>query len=414
MPPPYRVDHVGSLIRPEYLITARNALRPSVDTMAIEEGTPEQQKALKDATEKAVQEVVQQQLQHGITSITTGEFERSVFWDDFYEALSGFDVSYIKFDTGKWRDGFPINEAWKKMGGEGRMGKIAVSKIQRTKSAYMDSWRLLRKYLPEEHWGLVKQTCLSPTWWHEMLQTPYTPESGYKTDTEYLNDIADALHDEVLELYEAGIRNFQIDDPLISMLYTEGWEQAMKANGTDREALVSLYVQTHNRFLQGLPDDMTVCHHMCRGNLPGAPTLPGEYNHLLQRLFLETNYKLFAVEWDDPAHGDFTPLKNLPRDKSVLLGLITTKTATLEDPAVIKEKLLSAGDIIANARGYGQKEGLDALGITTQCGFGTMSDKPGIGMTIQRQWEKCELMQGVAEEVWPDWKGKMGVAGSRL
>lgn len=414
MPPPFRVDHIGSLVRPAYLTTARNALRPSADTMTIEEGTPEQQEALQKATEDGIREVVQQQLQHGVTPITTGEFERSVFWDDFYESLSGFDVFYCRFDSGKWREGFPINEAIKRAGGEGRMAKVAVSKIQRVRSAYMESWRLLKKNLPKEQWPIAKITCLSPTWWHEMLQYPYTPESGYENDQEYLNDIADALHDEVLELYEAGVRNIQIDDPLISMLYTDGWEAAMKANGTDREALVSLYVQTHNRFSNGLPNDLTVCHHMCRGNLPGYPTLPGDYNHLLQRLFNETNYRLFAVEWDEPGHGDFRPLQHLPKDKSVLLGLITTKWADLEDPKVIKGKLSSAGDVIAKARGCNREEALDALGVTTQCGFGTVSDKPGVGMTIERQWEKCELMQKVAEGIWPGWKKKAGLGGVKL
>lgn len=86
----------------------------------------------------------------------------------------------------------------------------------------------------------------------------------------------------------------------------------------------------------------------------------------------------------------------------------------MEDPNVFKEKLLSAGDVIAKARGSGQKEGLDAWGVTTQCGFGTVSDRPGVGMTIERQWEKCELLQKMAEEVWPGWKKEIGFGGATV
>lgn len=324
MSPPYRVDHIGSLIRPGPLKEAQDHILEDIDRY--HGGTEQQMSAIEAWRAKALKGVVKQQLDRGITTIITGEFERMAFWDGLFDSLSGFKFEPVRFDSGMWRLGFPVNEWLKNMGRTARMAKIAVGKIERIKSAYMDGWLRLRNKLPREQWRHAKVTVLTPTWWHEMLEKPYTESSGYTNDEAYLADIADALHEEIIDVYNEGVRSIQVDDLLLAMIYTEGefaWAPVLRQHGTDVEDLVGLHIAAHNRMLQSLPHVLNIGHHMCRGNIPGIATLQGGYNILVERMFKESAYQLFLLEWDRPEHGDFSPLQHLPRDKAVVLGLVS-------------------------------------------------------------------------------------------
>ena len=182
-----------------------------------------------------------------------------------------------------------------------------------------------------------------------MLERPFTKDSGYTSDEDYLTDIAVALREEIDELYDNGLRNVQIDDPLLSMFYTDEWAPALRKHGTDIERLVDLYIKTYNAILRDLPSGLNVAHHMCRGNVPGQPTLTGSYESIAAKLLKESDFKLFCFEYDQPEHGDFSPLRHLPRDKAVILGLATTKDPELEGVEALKERVLKAADAIADA-----------------------------------------------------------------
>lgn len=198
-------------------------------------------------------------------------------------------------------------------------------------------------------------------------------------------------------------RLIQIDDPNLSFFCDEAFVSAQRAEGTDTEALLDLYVKSHNDVLKALPADLTIGVHLCRGNFPGGVHLgSGAYDSLAKKLFQDFAYEIFYLEYDSERAGSFSPLKYLPPDKAVVLGIVTTKFAEIEDLLTLKGRVYEAADIIANAQGRAKEDVLQRnLAVSPQCGFASASDGTGLGMTIERQWEKLELLKTLAEEIWP-------------
>lgn len=198
-------------------------------------------------------------------------------------------------------------------------------------------------------------------------------------------------------------RLVQIDDPNLSFFCDEGFISAQEAEGTDTEALLDSYVKSHNDVLSNLPSDLVIGIHLCRGNFPhGVHLGSGAYDRLAKKLFRDFDYKLFYLEYDSERAGSFTPLQHLPRDKAVVLGIVTTKFAEIEDPPTLKSRVYEAADIIAKAQGRAKEEVLqDNLAVSPQCGFASASDGAGLGMTIERQWQKMELLKALAKDIWP-------------
>lgn len=198
-------------------------------------------------------------------------------------------------------------------------------------------------------------------------------------------------------------RLIQIDDPNLTYFCDEGFLSAQMTLGTDTEALLNLYVKSHNDLLKDLPRDLVVGVHLCRGNFPrGVHLASGAYDRLAEKLFQNFEYKLFYLEYDSERAGTFTPLRYLPAEKSVVLGIITTKHAEMEDLHALKERVYDAADIIAQAQGRSREEVLrENIAVSPQCGFASVSDGTGLGMSIERQWEKLELLKELAADIWP-------------
>lgn len=206
-PPPYRADQIGSLIRPQYLLDQRKAFKRWLETdekdhrsQADEETV---QKAAKNAEQKAIAEVVSEQLNRGILPLSSGEFERHIFYGGLFEALEGLEMKFAPWS--QFRTDFPTNRPLLNII-PGREVGVATGKVNHVRSAYLDDWLYVRSLLPEERWKDVKMTLPSPCWWHIQLKEGNQFSVGvYQNDTEHLKDMSEAVRQEILTLYESGL-----------------------------------------------------------------------------------------------------------------------------------------------------------------------------------------------------------------
>ena len=421
MAPPFRADQVGSLLRPKSLVEARkksslpwNRLRAGPTAQQEKDDTNVTNKSangrdpmqtLRHEQERAIREVVADQLSRGILPVTTGEYERGIFYGNFFESLSGFEVRYTPMAD--FKTDFPTNRPLMKWGVPGRdAGFPTSSKVEWKKSAYLDDWLFLRSLLPEERWKDAKMTVPPPGWWHIQLKEPFG-KNLYADDESLLRDLSAALRKEIITLYEHGLRVVQVDDPNLSYFCDEEWLATCAKENVDLDRLLELYIQSHNDAIKDLPPDLTVGIHICRGNFPnGVGLASGSYERIARKLFHETAYKLFYLEFDSPRAGDFAPLAQLPVEKAVVLGVVTTKSSEMEDIEELKRKVYQAADVIAKGQGGGRTRDnalRDNLAASPQCGFSSDHSEGGVGMTRERMWEKLGVVKRLAEEVWPEW-----------
>ncbi|KAL4888871.1 hypothetical protein BDV59DRAFT_210650 [Aspergillus ambiguus] len=395
---PFHTEQVGSLLRPAELVTARTAANP--EPRFLEESLPEEVRHL---TEQAVAQVVQQQLALSIRPITSGEYGRSIFYAGFFEKLKGFTVKEVPVPQG-FRSNQPTIRTLEKLGYPARTEAIAVGKIENKQSPYLGEWLQLRKHVPKELWKDCKFTMPPITWEHMHLSvgTAYTSSSGYRTEREYFQDLAAAYVKEFRTLYNAGVRSIQIDDPSLTFFVTDEFRSGCIADGEDPDALLDLYIWAHNQCLVGRPTDLHVGIHLCRGNMPqGRYMSTGSYERIAELLFKKMEYDTFYLEYDTDRAGDFQPLRHLPVGKNVVLGLVSTKVADLERVEDLEARVYEAADVIANGQGRSRSEVLaTSLAVSPQCGFSSMSSGHGVGMTMERMWEKLQLIQALVERIW--------------
>lgn len=403
MAPPFRNDHIGSLLRPQELLTARSTLSSPSQMYTLE--IPASAKA---AERKAIQEAVELQLQKGIRPITDGEYARHIYYGGFFEKLSGFTAYPALPIPEAFRTGFPTTTRLAAMGATTRAAVICTGKITHTESPYLAEWLTLRSTLPEPLWAAAKLTLPAPSYQHIQLApgTAFTPSSGYTTDSAYLADIAACHAAELQTLYAAGLRIAQIDDPHLTYFASAGFLAGCAQDGVDPRALLDMYLSAHNQLLAGKPPGLRIGVHLCRGNMAGSVRWVDDaaYEDIAEKLFTRTDYETYYLEFDDDScegAGDrFAPLRFLPRGKNVVLGLVSTKTAELEDPEVLKARIREAAGVVAEAQGVGIDEALDCLALSPQCGFSSSSLGGGRGVDEVVMWRKLELVKRVADEVW--------------
>ncbi|KAI1119185.1 hypothetical protein F5Y14DRAFT_124685 [Nemania sp. NC0429] len=399
MAPPFRNDHIGSLLRPEALLEARRSLASPSQMYSLE--IPASAKA---AEREAIQRVVQLQIQKGIRPITDGEYARHIYYGGFFEKLGGFEARPALPIPDAFRTDFPTTTKLAQMGATTRAAVVCTGKIAYEESPYLSEWLSLRDNIPRDLWGAAKITVPAPTYQHIQLKpgTAWTAESGYVSDEAYLDDVARCYAAELRTLYDAGVRNIQVDDPHLTYFASAAFLEGCRKDGVDAEMLLGLYARTHNRLLAGKPADLRVGVHLCRGNMAGSVNwVEGSYEAIARRLFDETDYETYYLEFDDVERaGGFGPLRFLPRGKNVVLGLVSTKRAEVEDPEAIKEKIYAAAKVIADAQGVSVAEALDCLAVSPQCGFSSSSLAGGTGVTEDIMWEKLELVKRIADEVW--------------
>lgn len=365
---PARYDHVGSFLRPQYLLEARAQ-------KAKGEITAEQ---LRQVEDKAITEIVKFQEDVGLQAITDGEFRRTYFHIDFLEQLGGvvtdIPVTVLQGD-GSTHLAPPVIRV---------TGKVRHDKnIQRADFEYLKS-QVSAGRTP-------KVTIPSPTMLHFRGGRAGISKEAYpELDPAFYDDVAKAYGDELRSLYEAGCTYVQMDDTNLAYLCDEKMREAARQRGDDPNELPHRYAQFINKVVAQKPEGMLLAMHLCRGNFKSTHAAAGNYEPVAEALLSEMNIDAFFLEYDDERSGDFKPLRYLKKDKTVVLGLVTTKFGQLESKDDLKRR-------IDEAARYAPME---QLALSPQCGFS--STVHGNNIAVEDQRSKLRLVIDTAREVWGD------------
>jgi 5-methyltetrahydropteroyltriglutamate--homocysteine methyltransferase len=365
--PPFRADHVGSLLRPPELLAARR--RRQAGEISADE--------LRRVEDAAIREAVKMQEAAGLRSITDGEFRRTFFHIDFLERLQGVAVTgglETKFHT---RSG-DVNMAPPSLAVIGKLRHVAD--IQKA------DFEFLRSVATET----PKVTIPSPTMVHFRGGRKTIDLDAYPDLDEFFADLAQCYRDEVNALYAAGCRYLQMDDTNLAYLCDPKLRAGARERGHDPDQLPRAYASLINSVIEGRPTDLTVAVHLCRGNFKSAWVAEGGYEPVADVLFNDLNVDAYFLEYDDERAGDFRPLRFVPKTKTVVLGLVTTKIGALETKSALVERIKEAARFMP----------LDNMCLSPQCGFSSTVE--GNQISREQQWAKVRLVVDTAREVWGD------------
>lgn len=402
MAPPHRADHIGSLLRPSSLLEARACLSSPSELYTISN-----HETIKSAERQAIADVVSKQIDLSIRPLTSGEFCRHIYYGGFFEKLEGMTPIPDLPIPDAFRTDFPTTTGLAKMGAKTRAAVICNGPIRWKESAYLEEWKMLADGLSPDLWKDCKITMPAPSYQHIQLRpgTAFSQTSGYQSNQEYFADLAKAYVAEIKALYDAGCRNIQVDDPHLTYFCSSQFLGGCKADGVDSDALLDLYLSAHNMFLREKPsNDLHLGMHLCRGNMSGSTHwVNGSYDKIAEKLFTKTDYDTYYLEFDDLERtGGFDVLRFLPKGKNVVLGLVSTKKAELEDTETLAASIHKAAEWIAQGQIVTREEALDCLAISPQCGFSSSSLAGGKDMTEERMWQKLELVRNTSKKVWKD------------
>ncbi|MCE2659265.1 MAG: 5-methyltetrahydropteroyltriglutamate--homocysteine S-methyltransferase [Rubrivivax sp.] len=365
--PPFRADHVGSFLRPAYLLEARDQFfnRKSI--------TAEQLRAVED---RAITEIVRFQEDVGLSSITDGEFRRTYFHIDFLEQLGG-----VKTDI-------PVTV--RKADGTEELAPPVIrviDKVRHTRHIQRADFDYLKSQVAA---GMTpKVTIPSPTMLHFRGGRAGISREAYpELDPTFYDDVAKAYGEELQSLYDAGCRYVQMDDTNMAYLCDERMREAARQRGDDPNELPHRYAGFINKVVAHKPEGMTLAMHLCRGNFKSTHAAAGNYEPVAEALLSEMNLDAFFLEYDDDRSGDFRPLRYLGKGKVVVLGLVTTKFGELETKDSLKRRIDEAA----------QYAPLDQLCLSPQCGFS--STVHGNNIAVEDQRRKLALVVETAQEVW--------------
>ena len=360
--PPFRADHVGSLLRPAALKKAR-------EQRAKGEISPAQ---LKEIEDREIERVIKKQEDVGLQSITDGEFRRSWWHLDFLWGLDGIEKHVM--DTGIPFTGVTTRNEGLKV--TGRLGFSNHPMIEHFKFVAAHT-----KQTP-------KITIPSPSAaYGRPLPTPID-RNVYPKLARFFDDLGQAYRKAVRAFVDAGCRYLQLDEVFIAMLCDPKYRQLMKDRGDDPQHLGELYGDLINTAMSDIPADMTITMHMCRGNYKSTYMGSGGYEAVQEVLFNRIKVHGFFMEYDSERAGGFEPLRMLPKDRTAVLGLVTTKTGRLESKDELKRRIDEAARFVA----------LDQLCLSPQCGFA--STEEGNTLAEDEQWAKLRMIVELAGEVW--------------
>ncbi|NBW48222.1 MAG: 5-methyltetrahydropteroyltriglutamate--homocysteine S-methyltransferase [Betaproteobacteria bacterium] len=369
--PPFRADHVGSFLRPAYLLEAREAF---FQRKAI---TAEQLRAVED---RAIAEIVAFQRSVGLQSITDGEFRRTYFHIDFLEQLGG-----VKTDI-------PVTV--RRADGTEELAPPVIRVTDRVRHV-RDIQRADFVYLQQQVQAtgdtalMPKVTIPSPTMLHFRGGRAGISREAYpELDPAFYDDVAQAYADELHSLYNAGCRYVQMDDTNLAYLCDEKMREAARQRGDDPNELPHRYAQFINKVVDRKPAGMTLAMHLCRGNFKSTHAASGNYEPVAEALLSEMRLDAFFLEYDDDRSGDFRPLRFLGKGKLVVLGLVTTKFGQLESKDTLKRRIDEAAKYAP----------LDQLCLSPQCGFS--STVHGNNIAVEDQRSKLRLVVETAQDVW--------------
>ncbi|RDW58341.1 hypothetical protein BP5796_12271 [Coleophoma crateriformis] len=392
--PPFRAEHLGSLLRTKELLDARDSKSTGRD----------QEQHVKEVEDKSIKEIVDIQLEAGFHGVTDGEYRRNLFWGTFFDGLDGFEE--VPFDREILRTYMPNVGALLQAGYVPGGSLLCTSKIKHSRSTHVDEFNFLKNHLASKNLPIneIKLTIPSPASYHQRYKDGKAYAPGvYDSDQEYFADLAKVFQEELKVLYDAGLRNVQIDDPTLSYFCSKemlkGWEEDSSNKRTANELFES-YITFYNDCFSNVPSDMHIGIHICRGNFTDSRLVSeGGYDKIAVRLFQDLNVNTFYLEYDTERAGGFEPLKHLPKNKNLILGVVSTKTTQLEDVEELKGRVLAAAKVIAEGSDQTVEEALKRLGVSPQCGFASHSHENRL--TRDQMVAKLKLVRKVADELWP-------------
>jgi len=360
---PFRADHVGSLLRPKYLLEARaQRAKGQLDAAGL--------RAVED---RAIAEVIRLQEDAGLQSITDGEFRRTYFHIDFLEQLAGVKTDLpvtIRRPDGTEELAPPVMRV--------------IDRVRHAKDIQLADFQFLRAHTKRTS----KVTIPSPTMLHFRGGRAGISKEHYPDLEQFYQDVADAYAQELRSLAAAGCNYVQMDDTNLAYLCDEKMREAARQRGDDPNELPHRYAGFINRVVAQKPADMTLAVHLCRGNFKSTWAAQGGYEPVAEALLSEMHVDAYFLEYDDNRSGDFRPLRFLPKGKKVVLGLVTTKRGEPERKDDLKRRIDEAA----------QYAPLEQLALSPQCGFSSTVE--GNAITVEEQTAKLRLVVETAREVW--------------
>ncbi len=363
--PPFRADHVGSFLRPKTLLDAREAFKSGTIDAA----------ALRQVEDAAIRDIVRFQEDLGLNGITDGEFRRTYFHIDFLTQLDGVETKggiAISFHSNAGNVDFapPVMHV---------TGKVRHARpIQRRDFEFL---RSVAKRTP-------KVTIPSPTMLHFRGGREAISREAYPDLETFYDDVASAYAEEIADLAAAGCTYIQLDDTNLAYLCDEKMRAGARARGDDPNELPRRYAKLINAAIARRPPGVTICVHLCRGNFKSAWAAEGGYEPVAEVLFNELAVDGYFLEYDDARSGDFAPLRHVPKGKTVVLGLVSTKLDRMETKDDLKRRIDEAAKFLP----------LEQMCVSPQCGFS--STVHGNAIHVETQAAKLRLCVETAREVW--------------
>ena len=368
---PFHADHVGSLLRPPELLRAREQHQQG--TLSAE--------SLREIEDRCIRAVAKLQKEIGLQGITDGEYRRTIWHADFLRQIEGVSVQ----------------EGVAASGGVVRKFQSGGQEIERSPTRFCTTGRLKHsrgietdnfKYLAAVTSRTPKLCIPSPTILHMRGGRDAVDKKTYPDMDRFYSDLAQIYREEIRALSELGCTDLQLDDPNLAYLCDEKMRESVRQIGEDPNQLPRTYAKLINDCIKDHPANMTVCMHICRGNFRSAWAAEGGYDPVAEILFNEFKLDGFFLEYDSPRAGSFSPLRFVPKDKKIVLGLVTTKTGEMETADKIEQRIDEAARYVP----------LEQLALSPQCGFS--STVLGNNITVDAEIAKLSLVVAVARKVW--------------
>jgi len=361
--PPFRADHIGSLLRPQGLRHAfRRHSAGEIDDAAI-----------RAAQDEAIRAVVKLQEECGLGVVTDGEFRRISYWEKFVRLTAGLAVKEAVF---KFHD---------EHGHEADFtAPYVTGRVSRREPITVDEFRFVKGLTP----AVTKITMPAPSTMHLYRYSDYAAPGVYGDPQEFFVELGRVYQQEIADLAAAGATYVQLDEVALAMLCDPAARDRVKADGFDPERLVDLYVEAINEAVRNRPASMVVGVHMCRGNYKGKYLSEGGYDSIADKLFNRAQVNHFLLEFDTPRAGDFAPLRLMPGSKGVVLGMVSSKLPQLESVDALRKRADEAAKYVDPSR----------LALSPQCGFA--STMGGNAVTEMDERAKLRLCVDAAKAIW--------------
>jgi methionine synthase II (cobalamin-independent) len=363
MTPPFKADHIGSLLRPRAL---RDAFRRHSQGQIAED-------EFRAAQDAAIRDAVRLQEECGLGVANDGEFRRISYWEKFVRLTDGLAVKDALF---RFHDEHGHESAF--------TAPYVTGKVRRSAPITVDEFSFVKTLTK----ATPKVTMPAPSTTHFYRFSDYAAPGVYRDPAAFFAELGKVYQAEIAELAAAGCRYVQLDEVAMAILCDPAAREKVKAAGENPDRLVDLYIDAINEAVKGRPAGMAVGVHMCRGNYKGMYLSEGGYDSVAERFFGRANVTHFLLEFDTPRAGSFEPLRYLPKDKGVVLGLVSSKNPQLEAMELLKRRAEEAAKFVDPSR----------LGISPQCGFAsTMGGNP---VTEADERAKLRLCVEAAAAIW--------------